>query len=374
MYEQPRPESIEDFAARQKGDPGNNGEGMHEKARNGRAKRMKPFSGLISSKAFIDQMKPPEFTIKDLLMRAASYTLCGPTGAGKTLVAILMAIKVARGEWFHGKKCRKGKVAFFAAENPENVRYQYFSICADLDIDPRAQDIEWHKNPFDIAGSLEQTRAALLKIRNLEFVVFDSLQALFPGDDENSNMQMLDFACCFRDLIADHPNRPATLILAHPVKHASKDNLLPRGGGALLNELDGNLTVWADGGMANLHWQGKLRGIPFDPMKFELVVIKPEGLENADGDQMAMTIAKPLTEGREAEIHQQQNREEIATLEALVATPSISMRALAATVGVSRRRMEKIMETLTKRKWIRTYIDHIGLTREGERALRKGQK
>jgi len=32
----------------------------------------------------------------------------------------------------------------------------------------------------------------------------------------------------------------------HPVKNAADDNLIPRGGGAFLNEIDGNLTAACD--------------------------------------------------------------------------------------------------------------------------------
>jgi hypothetical protein len=51
---------------------------------------------------------------------------------------------------------------------------------------------------------------------------------------------------------------PAVVVLSHPIKNASRSNLLPRGGGAFLNELDGNLTLWSDnlGEVTELHWQG----------------------------------------------------------------------------------------------------------------------
>ena len=89
-------------------------------------------------------------------------------------------------------------------------------------------------------------------------------------------MQMLDAAVSFRRLIEHHPNRPACLALAHPIKNASRENLQPRGGSALLNELDSNLTAWLDEvrGVVTLH-HGKHRGAPFDPIEFEETLIKP---------------------------------------------------------------------------------------------------
>ena len=59
--------------------------------------------------------------------------------------------------------------------------------------------------------------------------------------------------------------------LCHPVKNAHRSNLLPRGGGAFLNELDGNLTLWSESGeVTELHWQGKIRGPDFSPLGYRL--------------------------------------------------------------------------------------------------------
>ena len=40
------------------------------------------------------------------------------------------------------------------------------------------------------------------------------------------------------------PGGPCVLVLCHPIKHVSEpEQLLPRGGGAFLAEVDGNLTA-----------------------------------------------------------------------------------------------------------------------------------
>jgi hypothetical protein len=40
------------------------------------------------------------------------------------------------------------------------------------------------------------------------------------------------------------PSGPCTLVLCHPTKRAADDDLLPRGGGAFIVELDGNVAVY----------------------------------------------------------------------------------------------------------------------------------
>ncbi|RWK11856.1 AAA family ATPase [Mesorhizobium sp.] len=337
-------------------------------------RRNRDFSGLMSSAAFIALMRPPDYLIDGLLLRGAAYTLTGNAGHCKTLIALLLAIRVARGDWFCGRKCRQGTVAFFCGENPDNVMVQFYSMCRDLEIDPETLPIIWHKGAFDLDGALKKTCAALAAYPDLALCVYDSLQAFFSGEDDNQNMAVLAAAIDFRTLSEGHPNRPTSLILAHPVKNASRDNLLPRGGSALTNELDGNLTCWLNGerNVVTLHWHGKIRGVPFDAIKLETQVIKPAGLVDADGNQMPCTVVRPLLDSREVELTQQSNAREIAILQAVRASPTIPQTQLASLLSVGRSTVQRQLEALKKKKWLRQYPTGFKLTKEGVTALELG--
>ncbi|MGO4841453.1 AAA family ATPase, partial [Rhizobiaceae sp. 2RAB30] len=128
---------------------------------------------------------------------------------------LMLAIKVARGDWFCGRKCKQGTVAFFAGENPENVKVQFYSLCSDLKVDPRTLPIIWHEGVFDLDRARDLTRKELAVRPDLALCVYDSLQAFFAGDDDSQNIQMLDTAIDFRVMAEGHRNRPAGLILAH---------------------------------------------------------------------------------------------------------------------------------------------------------------
>ena len=53
----------------------------------------------------------------------------------------------------------------------------------------------------------------------------------------------------------------------HPTKNPDMDNLLPRGGGAFLNEMDGNLVAIKNNSVVTVHWHGKFRGPDFAPIR-----------------------------------------------------------------------------------------------------------
>ena len=202
-------------------------------------------------------------------------------------------------------------------------------MCAELGVDRKALSIVVHEGVFDLKEMRDKVQEAVAQYPNLALVVVDSLQAFFTGDNDNMNMAMLRLAIDFRMLTNQHPNRPVTVITAHPVKNAQRDQLLPRGGSALTNELDGNLTAWLNGNTVTLHWLGKLRGIPFDPIQLEQVMVQPEGLVDAAGNRMPATIVRPIGETRASELKQEANRIRMAMLNAIVETPAITQRDLA---------------------------------------------
>lgn len=332
-------------------------------------RRDRAFKGFITILEFLEQMRPPDYLTDGLLLRGSTYTLTGNTGHCKTLLANLLAIKVALGDWFCGRKCKQGTVIFFAGENPDNVRVQFYSMCWHMQIDPADLDIHFHEGVFDIAKARDRIWWEMGKFPDLALVVVDSLQAFFMGDDDNQNTAMLNFAADFRALTEFHKNRPVGIIAAHPVKNASKDNLLPRGGSAITNELDGNLTAWYDQKIVTMHWLGKFRGIPFDPIKLETVLVKPDGLVDADGNQMPATVIQPLAESRESEIVQDAADTEITVLVAIDKSPTSSERELAMLTGKPKTTVHDAISSLKRRKWIRAYGNKFGLLSEGRRAL-----
>jgi hypothetical protein len=92
-------------------------------------------------------------------------------------------------------------------------------------------------------------------------VIIDTSAAVFTGDDENDNPQMLAHAKKQR-AFCEIPGRPTVIALCHPTKHvASQEQLLPRGGGSYFNETDGDATLWAhDDRLSDLYWTGNFRG------------------------------------------------------------------------------------------------------------------
>jgi hypothetical protein len=165
-------------------------------------------------------------------------------------------------------------------------------------------------------------------------IIVDTAAAFFPGDDDNLNVQMGDYARTLR-ILTTCDGAPAVVTPAHPVKNPDKDNLLPRGGGAFLNEVDGNLTLWAQimGETASLHWQGKIRGADFAPVHFALQQVRVNGLADSRGRPILSIVAVLQTDEQADAASRSTLSEENTVLEWLRRYPGITQKDIAINAG-----------------------------------------
>ena len=221
---------------------------------------------------------------------------------------------------------------------------------------------------FDINAHFDRIAAQAARIGDLSLVIVDTLQAYFGGDDDNHNQQMLAAALTFRRL-TELPGRPAVVVPCHPTKNARKDNLVPRGGSAFLNEVDGNLTLWRDGSTGTIHTQGKFRGPLFDPMMIEFETVTAAGLVDAKGRSIPTVLAKPVSELRASDLRKEQETREERALQAILDNPIISVRGLADALRVSVSTAHGVQVDLKNRNWIRRHARKWKLTDEGKAVL-----
>src|SRR5262245_24722330 len=84
------------------------------------------------SAEFVAGYVPPDYLIDGLLQRRYVYSFTAKTGDGKTAIALLLAFYVAKGRALAGREVEKGRVLFFAGENPDDVRTRWILLCEAL--------------------------------------------------------------------------------------------------------------------------------------------------------------------------------------------------------------------------------------------------
>jgi len=339
-----------------------------------------PLPLVLTAEQFVAGFTPPAYLIDGILQRGYLYSLTARTGHGKTAVALYIAQCIARAEAMHGKEVKGGTVLFLAGENPDDIRARFLVLAEAYGFDAERIKMRFIAGVVDIAAQMAVIEAAAAEIGDLILIIVDTAAAYFRGDETNSNSQQGAYARVLRRLTF-LPGKPAALVCCHPIKNAARDNLLPMGGSAFLNEVDGNLTLWANAEkQVSLHWLGKFRGPEFDAIAFELTIADSAKVIDAEGRLMPSVVARPISDMtlEAAEIVQEDDENKLLRL--IYKHPKASFAELARKMGfVSggepvKWRVQRIVERLADDKLVEKYRKKYRLTPKGEKEIGVGNE
>jgi hypothetical protein len=337
---------------------------------------------LLTFADFMDTFTCPDYIVDGIIQRGRLHGLTSVSGHGKTAVGLLLACHIGVGRNIANIEVTQGTVLFLAGENPDDLCGRCWAACQHYGIDPQKMPIRVVPDRFPL--DQEAADALKRKIDDLDIpitaIIGDSLAAYFPGDDDNLNVPMGDFARGPLRTLTKCNGNPAVVILCHPVKNASKDNLIPRGGGAFLNELDVNLTLWAEGlrESTTMHWQGKIRGADFTPVSFGLKEITLADKVDRKGRPIKSVVATLMTQEQVEDAHHKINEDSRTVLEHLRRSPGISLAQIAATVGwltakqaPDRMKAHRLIKRLADHKLVDKTLDDTvwKITKAGEALL-----
>jgi hypothetical protein len=336
---------------------------------------------IISAGEFITSFEPPELVIPALQLRKrAVYSMTGKTGHGKTAIEYRLAVCVAAGWDFAGKTVPQGRVLILAGENPEDhlmrlilAQHRYPALSDEV-----INRIMVLPHSFPLHDHADEVVAMAAELGKFDMTFVDTAAAYFHGEDDSANMPMRDLAMACRVLIYI-PGGPCVVVPAHPNRAAdSPEAMVPRGGGAFLNEMDGNLSVWSAemGVSTTLHWTGKWRGPSFEPVTLRLDSDTAPKLITRAGDPITSVLAEPITEAEAEKIEAQQVEDHLALLEKMLAvhpsTPSLS--GFAERLGWPKSKVRRAMYRLAgmKPKLVdKNLQDHWQLTDRGRKEATK---
>jgi RecA-family ATPase len=81
-----------------------------------------------------------------MLQRRYCYSMTGRTGSGKTAIALNIAASVALGRSIGGHDVERGRVLYFAGENPTDVQMRWIAMAQQMNFD--VNDIDVHFTCF----------------------------------------------------------------------------------------------------------------------------------------------------------------------------------------------------------------------------------
>jgi hypothetical protein len=292
---------------------------------------------IISSTKFIANFVPPDYLIDGWLQRRFIYSFTGLTGSGKTAIALRLTAHVAHGLPLLARTVEQGKVLYLAGENPDDVRMRWIKLCEEMQLDATTAAVWWREGTMLLGNSYvwEQLINDCRAAGPFALMVVDTAAAYFDGKDENDNVQAGSYARLLRTFTKEIGGGPTVLVTTHPTKNAPPENLLPRGGGAFLNEMDGNLTCVKREKIAEVHWLGKFRGPDFAPLSFLLTPGTSDKLKDSKGRLVWTVTTRPLAAAERTTYDAADARNEDRVLLLLVNQPGLSYAEMAQALGWS---------------------------------------
>ncbi|WP_426615729.1 AAA family ATPase [Bradyrhizobium sp. McL0616] len=333
------------------------------------------YPGIVSSGDFVRDFKPPDYHIDGVVQAGYLYSTTAMTGTGKTAVLLLISALTMMGQPLGDREVRKGRVVYFAGENPDDVRMRWIAMAHHLKFDPDDADVHFIAGTFSVAEMFDRIKVDVDRIGGADMIVIDTSAAYFNGDDENSNTQLGAHARNLRALTT-LAGKPVVFAACHPIKNADLSNLLPRGGGAFIAEVDGNLTL-NKGDTVKMHWQGKHRGPDFEPIHFELKTVTAPSLVDSRGRPVPTVMAEALTKGESVKRADKARTDDDAVLLAIEQGRGASLADLAQNLcwhtpsgDPNRDRVRHAKDRLSRRKLIDVSAHKGGkLTKRGHEAL-----
>jgi hypothetical protein len=323
---------------------------------------------LVDASEWLADSVPPEYVVEGIVQRGTLCALTAVTNHGKTAVSLTMAVCIATGRKFAGKEIKQGKVLILCGENPDGFRTRLQATLQHMGLERGdvAGLITVLPLPLAIGNYVEQIiEEGRAQGGEFALVLIDTSVSYFGGDNEDDNLQARNHAWHMRALV-ELPGHPAIIANCHPTKNADKDALLPRGGGAFLNEIDVNLTVWAEGESAMLHWHRKKRGPDFEPIPFEFTGLTID----EHGVKVPAVVAVHITDDRADQIRRVRSQEEDRLLYALLHHPDEAYPSLASHCGwpgdKAKSKVSRVMGRLKDDQLVKKYRGHYVLTPTGK--------
>jgi hypothetical protein len=221
--------------------------------------------------------------------------------------------------------------------------------------------------------------AEALKINAEEYgpfqlVCYDTFQAGYAGaggEEFNDNASVLKFILRLRPF-TEIIGQPSVLLAFHPTKNAGEEDLVPYGGGSIMNEIDGNFYLWVEPGGQIKFSHNRVRGPEFEPQYFRIEKFSCPDIVDIKGRQILLPAMRPCSQ-QDADQRDKQDADlDLALLQAMTAEPEGTQEEWGKAIGRTKGPVSRKLVKLEKQKFIEKGLgSKWKLTAKGRREVKE---
>lgn len=231
-----------------------------------------------------------KYLVKGVFPAKGVAAIYGPSASGKTFLTLDIALAVARGLPWFGRRVNKTGVVYVAAEGEAGISDRLRAALGDddqgiaLEVVPAPVDLL--RGMSDLDALLSAIRAAEQRIGSVGLVVIDTLARCMPGGDENASDSMGAF---LQNVDALRRAIDGLVLIVH---HTGKDTSAgARGHSSFFGAMDGCLEVSRDGDQRAFKVAKARDGVDGESQAFRLASIEL-GTDD-DGDPITSCVVEP---------------------------------------------------------------------------------
>jgi hypothetical protein len=209
----------------------------------------------------------PSYLVDEVVVMGSLAVLYAAAGAGKSFVALDLALSIATGTTWQGRVVQRGPIVYVAAEGGAGLGQRIRAWMT-------AHQITGIDDAWYVLGAVnlldqDDVTAFLAELAEVQvnptLLIADTLARCLPGGDENSAKDM-GIAVAALDRLRE-ALRCTVLVLHHTAKHHGDE----RGSTALRGAADTMLSVMNDGDLVTIACAKQKDAAPFDEIKLQLV-------------------------------------------------------------------------------------------------------
>jgi hypothetical protein len=239
--------------------------------------------------AAIERLPPPEWLIDDLLPARALGVLYAPPESAKTFFSLGLALTVASGKEFFGRRVKRGSVVYVAAEGSSGLpvrvnawkhSQEFFGVAG----------VQFLTEPVQLldAGDVGTFLASIDTLSAAPaLIVIDTLHWCMAGGDENSAKDMGIALHALGEL------RRATNATILAVHHTRVDGERERGSTSLRGAADAMLALKREGDRVTVTCEKQKDAPHFAPFTLELAKVQRSCALITAGEGSAVTALIP---------------------------------------------------------------------------------